>query len=386
MVELLVAWDRYQPETGEVDAGYVGEVRTRLEDCRRSGVDVILSLGLQYPPDWAKELSGGVLRGSAGGRPEHAGAEVIFSADVRAAVQNYLENVVSDLGFDGITAIRLGTNATGELGYPGPDAGGNEEEFWAFGDAPQLGVGLAEGAVASPMPGWVPGTRSWRGKAVTVGQVQGWWDWYAGSVVNAVAWQAGQVRRLGYEGRIHVPVAGRGVLPSDKSRAAHGLLDGRANPDGAQERGLDYIEQFSILAKLPGVDIDFTGLDDVSDVQARTAVPAQDRCRLDDHKNVLTMDGSSWSSHRYTSALARRAGLGLVGENPGPPDSLFTGGSSQSDSLAKQLQAAPSYAVECGMTMFLFAFEENLFDGRGHDGSGVELADYRAVIQRLRPQ
>lgn len=382
VVELPLAWDRYQPVAGRVDRRYVSRVRAQMDACRLAGMKVVLSPGLQYAPDWVRRLPGGLLKGSGGGVPENSGAELIFSAEVRSAARRYLARVVSDLGFDGIAAIRVGTNATGELGYPGPDDGGNDHEFWAFGDAPQLGEGLADGAAPSPMPGWHPGARWWNGKSVTAGQVKEWWDWYAGSVVGAVVWQVTELRELGYEGRVHVPVAGRGVLPADQAEAIPGHLDGRANPDDAQERGLDYAAQFAVLSTLPGVDVDFTGLDDVSAVRARAEEEPQDRCLSSDEEDVLQeSDVSKWSSHRYTSALARLAGLGLVGENPGPPDSPFTGGSPLSDSLADQLWTAPGYAVECGMTMFLFGFEDNLFD----DGrSGVTLDDYEGVIQELQ--
>ncbi|MFK0040897.1 hypothetical protein ACIQTW_13770 [Paenarthrobacter sp. NPDC090517] len=379
-LELPLAWDRYEPVAGRVDAEYVAVVRSQVDGCRDAGMGMVLSPGLQYPPGWVRDLSGGQLRGSLGGTPRHSGAELIFSAKVRNAAQKYLAHVATDLGFEGMTAIRAGTDAGGELGYPGPGDGGNEREFWAFGDAPQHGIGLAEGVAPAPMPGWVPGTRSWNGKPVTGEQVQRWWDWYAGSAVDAVVWQVRELRKLGYQGRVHVPVAGRGVLPTDKAEAINGHLDGRANPDGAQERGLDYLEQFTVLSTLSGVDVDFTGLDDVSDVKARAAVPRQDQCLPTDNESVMQEDVASWSSHRYTSALARRAGLGLVGENPGPPDAPFTGGSPLSDSLAEQLQTAPRYAKECGMTMFLFGFEENLFE----QDSNVTLKDYKEVIQQLQ--
>lgn len=382
VVELPLAWDRYQPGAGGVDHHYVAEVRERLNRCHEAGMAVVLSPGLHYAPDWVRGLPGGVLRGSARGTPKDQGSELIFSADVRDAAQKYLALVASDLGFEGVAAIRVGTNASGELGYPGPGDGGNEREYWAFGDAPQYGIGLAEGVAPSPMPGWIPGASSWHGRSVTDEQVQRWWDWYAGSAVDAAVWQIRELRKLGYQGRLHVPVAGRGVLPNDKATAIKGRLDGRADPDGAQERGLDYAVQFAALAALAGVDVDFTGLDDISAVSAAAAVPRQDQCLPTDDESMLMEDVSQWSSHRYISALARRAGLGLVGENPGPPDAPFTGGSPQSHSLAEQLRTAPGYAVQCGMTMFLFGFEENLFD---EEGSGVTTEDYKEVIQRLQP-
>ena len=384
VMELPLAWDRYQPHPDQVDRRYVAAVRAQLKRCREAGMQVVLSLGVHYPPDWVRDLPGGALRGSKGGIPASSGAELVFSADVRDAAQKYLARVASDLGYQGVAAIRIGTNAVGELGYPGPEDGGNEREYWAFGDAPQLGIGLAEGMAPSPMPGWVPGSESWGGQPVTDQQVQQWWAWYAGSVVDATIWQIQELRKLGYSGRVHVPVAGRGVLPADKARAIKGRLDGRSNPDGAQERGLDYSTQFALLASLPGVDVDFTGLDDVSAVRAAAAVPSQDHCLPADQERVLQRNVSSWSSHRYISALARRAGLGLVGENPGPPDSPFTGGSALSHSLAEQLRAAPRYAAECGMTMFMFGFEENLFPEGNSPGSGVTLEDYKEVIQELQ--
>ena len=68
------------------------------------------------------------------------------------------------------------------------------------------------------------------------------------------------------------------------------------------------------------IDVDFTGLDDVSAVRARPQ--AQDGCRAGDENRT---DVADWSAQRFTSALARRFGLGLVGENPGPPDAPHTG-------------------------------------------------------------
>jgi hypothetical protein len=55
-----------------------------------------------------------------------------------------------------------------------------------------------------------------------------------------VGWQIDRLRALGFTGRVHLPVAGRGVLPADRAAAVAALLDGRNDPDGALERGLDY--------------------------------------------------------------------------------------------------------------------------------------------------
>jgi len=118
------------------------------------------------------------------------------------------------------------------------------------------------------------------------------------------------------------------------------------------------------------IDVDFTGLDDVSAVRARPQ--AQDGCRAGDENRT---DVADWSAQRFTSALARRFGLGLVGENPGPPDAPHTGAAADSDPLAEQLVRAPAYAAGCGMTTFLFAFEDDLFAGPTPD-----LDDYAGRI------
>ena len=372
VVELPLAWDRYQPVADEADPDYVADLRVRRDACRDAGLDVVLSPGLQYPPAWVRALPGGTLRGSSGGVPD--GADLVFSSAVRDAVDDYLGRLAADLGFDGVTAVRVGTTATGELGFPGPVAAGNPDEYWAFGPAPQLGVGLAAGLEPGPLPGWVPGSSRWRGTEVTADQADAWWTWYAGSAAAAVLAQVDRLRELGFTGEVHVPVAGRGALPADRAAAVAGLLDGRADPDGALERGLDYPAQFAALAGA-GVVVDFTGLDDVSAVRAREA--GLDRCLPgDEHDLTARADVADWPPQRFTAAAARAAGLALVGENPGPPDAPFTGGSDDSDTLADQLRWAPSYAADCGLTTFLFAFEDDLFDGT----SGVDVDDYAARI------
>ena len=105
------------------------------------------------------------------------------------------------------------------------------------------------------------------------------------------------------------------------------------------------------------------------------------RCRPDDVENLLDRaDTVDWPAQRFTTALARRTGLAMSGENPGPPHAPFTGGDPASDSSAQQLLRAPDYARECGMTEFYWAFEDDLFT----PGSGVDLGAYGARISAIR--
>jgi hypothetical protein len=216
---------------------------------------------------------------------------------------------------------------------------------------------------------------------VTNDQVTSWFRWYSDAVVSALAWQADVLRKLGFAGDVHVPVAGRGALPADLTAAVvHRLADpGR---DGALGRGLEYPTQFAALARLgdgPGrLVIDFAGLDDVSAVRARALDPPQDSCRPGDVEAVRAGTGevALWSAQRWTTANARLVGLPLVGENPGAPTLAHTGGATDSDGAPDQLRHAVRYARDCGLAQFYWAFEETLYD----DQSDVGMTDLETVM------
>ena len=89
-VELPLAWDRYEPAPGEVDAAYVAEVREKIATCRDAGMRIVLGPGLQYPPVWVQALPGAVMRGSAGNTPAQGGLDLVFDAEVREAASAYL--------------------------------------------------------------------------------------------------------------------------------------------------------------------------------------------------------------------------------------------------------------------------------------------------------
>ena len=250
VVELPLAWDRYEPEPGQVDPAYVAEVHRKIDTCRAAGMRIVLGPGLQYPPDWVRALPDAVLRGSAGNLPAHGGLDLVFNAAVRDAASSYLGHLASDLSLasavSGVTAMRIGVSGTGELAYPGPDAAGSAEsaagepvvaepgsagedpdvadpglsahEWWAFGAAPRPVRASPTGRRSSPLPGWVPGQREWRGAPVTPEQADAWLGWYTTSLIDTVAWQVGRLRELGFRGAVHVPVAGRGILPADRGR------------------------------------------------------------------------------------------------------------------------------------------------------------------------
>ena len=372
VVELDLAWDRLEPAPGVVDADYAGQLRGQLAACRDAGVEVVLSLGLQYPPEWVRQL--GTLTDQYGGTPP-TGADLVFSPAVRQAVADHAATVGRETGFAGVIAVRVGTDATGELAYPGPQDGAGAHSWWA-----------SDAAAGNPLPGWVPGTPAWRGAPVTAAQADAWFSWYTGALVDAVSAQVDAVRAAGFTGRFQLPVAGTGVRPAERRAAVAGLLATSLDPHGDLSRGLDHPATLAAVAGLDrrlqalgsGIDVDVTGVDDVSAVHARRRQPATDACAPTDPEAVAAGgEGTGWSSTRWVVANARVQGLRVQGENPGPPGAPHTGGSAESDSLAAQLPAAVRYATGCGMDLFLLAFEDQLFT----PGSGVTLDDYAREIQ-----
>ncbi len=387
--EVGLSWAAFEPVPGGFDEGYAAFVRRHLDTCERAGIGVVLTLGLHSAPGWVAELPGGAYvdqHGDAG--PEEV-PNVVFSTAVRDAVADYLAELDRAVGLDRAVAIRVGTGVNGELGYPGTDRAGRNP-FWAFDAAAQRGEGLADGAEVSPMPGWTPGSATWNGSPVGTDQVRAWFRWYSRSVADAVVWVVRTLREQGFEGDVHLPLAGRGALPADLEAALAARLDGTADRDGSLEGGLFYPEQLRHIAESlrrserdgwGTVYADSSSVDDATAVTARQLDPPQDSCRPEDaDRDLLVEPGvEQWSSVRWTVANARRAGLDVIGENPGSPDTPRTGGNELTDSSAEQMEYAPRYAQECGMAVLFWAFEDDLFGDR----PGAGIADYARRIEAL---
>ncbi len=369
-------WDLMMPSAGTVDPGYVTSLGNALRTCAGAGMRVVLDAGLPYVPAWVRQLDGGSLRDQYGARPVNGQLDLVYSSAVRSAAGDYLRRLVGALPAYTVSAIRVGTATSGEIGLPGGTDGGkgHTDSWWAFGIAPQTGRGLAPGQSVSPMPGWVPGTRTWNGRAVTASAALNWWRWYERSVLQAEWFLARSVQITGFGGAVHLPAAGRGVLPAGLTAATSALLAGASRQDDSFARGLDYVDQMALLGQaLPGVVIDLTSVDDASAVTARAASPPQDGCTLNDAAASTdpATPVASWSNLRFARAQVARAGLPAVGENPGPPGP-DTGGVPGSDPETAQVTRSVPYARSCGLAALLFAFEDDLFTGR----SGITLADY----------
>lgn len=364
LVEVGVDWDRFEPAPGRFDQAYIDDLRVRLARCAGAGLGVVLTPGFQYAPAWVLDLPDGRYLDQHGNASHAQVPNYVFSASVRDAAQRYLDRFAAEFPLDRFAAVRVGTSEAGELGYPSRQLG--TDRYWAFDDAALSGTGLAAGMTPNPMPDWVPGERAWRGRDLDAPAVRSWFDWYADSAARTIVWQIGLLRGRGYRGPVHVPLAGRGVLPADLAAATAAALDGTADRDGSLERGLFYPDQLRTVAAATGtgnVLADVTGVDDATAVAARELDPPQDSCRPTDTSVPLRGAAfvDTWSATRWTVANARAAGLRVVGENPGPPATPGNGGDESSDGLAAQLLHAPDYARGCGLEVLMWAFEDDLF-------------------------
>jgi len=125
------------------------------------------------------------------------------------------------------------------------------------------------------------------------------------------------------------------------------------------------------------VVVDYTGLDDDTATRTRAETPGEETCRSGDSPGSLAAAGlDRGASQRWTITLARAARLGVVAENPGPPERAQTGGSPFSDGEADQMVQGARYARDCGLEAFYLAFEDDLFT----PGSGVDVPAYGRVI------
>lgn len=126
-----------------------------------------------------------------------------------------------------------------------------------------------------------------------------WFLWFERSLMYAVKGRVDALRAAGYSGAVHVPSPGKGVLPADLTTASNALLNGAGDGDGSLGRGLNYVDQFPILAgNVAGpVVVDLTGVDDATAPRSAAARPAPAAVRS---------PGSSWPSR--VCSTTRRPG------------------------------------------------------------------------------
>jgi hypothetical protein len=142
-VVLSISWDRWEPAPDKIDPGYVRQLSEETAAYRRAGLQVVLDPGIQYPPEWLRQLPDARYQNQYGD----------LYVD-RASGKNIANTVFN-------AAVRLGGGWYGELNYTDPTFAKRPNGYWAFDPIAQgTQSGLPAGMQPCPVPGWKPGTPS----------------------------------------------------------------------------------------------------------------------------------------------------------------------------------------------------------------------------------
>lgn len=359
VVHLELGWDLYEPNDGVFDAGYAAAAAQKLKTFQATGLQVVLGVGLQYPPSWVYNYPDSRYIDQDG---RAAGpVNLTFNAVLRQRAAAYVTRVNQDLGLNNFVAVRIGSGGLTEALYPGADAGGGTNSYWAFDANAQRGAGRPATIAANPYPGWHPGQTTYQGQSFTAAQVQRWYDWYLGAMVDGINWQLGVYRQLGFAGDEQVLLPGLGSRPDEYRAAIANHLNGVGDDNHTMGRAAVWNKVIADLTTRERVVIYISSLADGSGGDDSCA--SADQTVREDDSQV-----DSWSAARWISYNATRHGLAKNGENPGRGDTNTYG--------PNMLRAAVRQMQSCGLQGMMWAHEANLYDRSG----GVTVATYATAI------
>lgn len=332
LATFAVAWDRFEPVEGQVDVGYVAELRTSLAQYRAAGRQVVLDAGVHYPPSWlfAYPNSRYVDQyGDAYAHPEPGKkiANMVFNQQMRDKQARYLGQLLGALGTD-FYGLRLGGGWYGELNYPDHVYAGRSNAYWGF-DALARGAapGLATGLQPNPVPDWLPGTPT-----ADHDSARRFAEWYLASLDDYHDWQITTARRL-FAGNLLMMYPSWGIRPGQLEGAVAGDLAGRTSVEvnGEVQRGFD-------VTRFVG------GITDPRVVVYTTWLNA-------DASSDGGSDARYWSPVKHLAGLAaagRAQPLAVMGENTGR------------DTLP-DLELTFAQARRYGLQAVVWAFEPDLY-------------------------
>lgn len=305
---LELGWDQYEPTQNVFSGSYIATQQAALSAMVAAGASVILDLGLQYPPAWAKAIRPFV---DQAGNSTNAYANSIWSSTVRSAIAVYIARVFADLGAN-FLAVRIGAGCGPETLYPANS--GATKSYWAFDTDAQS---------VCPVPGWKPGDASPSGEATT------FWAWYVGQLVSAMNYLQAHVR-LAYSGAIHQLMPGQGVRPEQMAQLiSSNLTDATVI---AAERGAAWDTVVAGITNKANVVVYCSSLADGSGT------------------NEASSDKRLWSAAHWIAYNADVYGMSKAGENPG-------------QSNYSTMQTAFAQSAAYGYSPFLWAFESQLYGG-----------------------
>jgi hypothetical protein len=247
-VTVELAWAAYEPSRGQWNSTYVQQQRARIAQLDQQGTYVILDLGLQYPPTWAFDLPGAThLQDQYGNTwSGDTGAKIVnavFNPEVRAAQDQYIAQVATDLPVASIGAVRVGGLNMGELSYPPSTAAGGTS-LWMYDASAQS---------LAPVPGWRPGSGS-------ASDAQRSLDFYYGSLTSYGSWLLDLTARSFPQADLHLLLPSWGLRPGQTEEALaaglRGTTPGEINDQITQ--GLDWSSQIPLLTRYGGRAVAYT--------------------------------------------------------------------------------------------------------------------------------
>ncbi|WP_165069788.1 hypothetical protein [Marisediminicola senii] len=286
VVTLELGWDEYQPSQSRTSSSYVAQRVAEAEAYADAGLEVVLDLGLQYPPSWARGLPGETRfvnqhgdqwRGGTGTDP----VDGVWNPAVRAAQGAYVAQVARD--FTGVVdRVRVGGLLSGEIRLPPANAAGRTDSLWAFG---------AGALAASPNPTWRPGTG-------TTEQAAEWLEFYLSSVSDYAVWLTQTVNAAFPAAPIDVLLPGWGIRPGDIDRMTEARLSTNAIVTTGDDLagGIDWPRQ---VRALDGLGLDLTAVSTWVDAPSYGTGP----------RDLAPVE--------YLATITRPMGMPLSGENTG---------------------------------------------------------------------
>lgn len=284
-VMLALGWDWMERSQGTINEAYVSERLSRMQEYRDAGFDVVLDLGLQYPPSWVFSLPGETRfvnqygdrwRGPLGKDVPNA----IWNPAVRDAQASYIARALQALGPDNFVAVRVGGLVYNEALYPSPVFGGHTDSYWSF-DTTAL--------ERSPVPGWRPGQNNRAENEAFI-------TFYLDSLADYESWLVSKYREE-FSGEIQLLLPTWGIRPGHLEEALDGGFDGSSTAELGEmtHRGTDFDRMASRLGGLGSIVLYTTYLDgDMNGSSERDMSPVE-----------------------YVNVLADRYGFGVAGENSG---------------------------------------------------------------------
>lgn len=350
-----VGWDRCEPRQGVWNRAYFAETKAKMQKLRAAKQEIVLDLGVQYPPAWVFDLPYArfVNQYDATYDSAEAGKNVpnaVFNQAVRACQAAYMARVFQELGTN-FHHVRLGGGWYGELHFPPATFKEQKNCYWAY-DALAQGraPGLAAGLRPCPVPNWKPGEPSAQHRAASL-----FANWYLNALQNYHDWQIATARRF-YSGPLAMLYPGWGVRPGQLDGAIAGDLDGTTSVEqnGELQAGGDFA-RFVASVRDPNVIVYTTWID---------APFGDDASR----------EPAQWTPAHWLAYLAAANPLDLpkMGENTGSNDVL---------ALQRSVQRMRAY----NLRGIMWAFESQLFASEPKsEPKHATLAQLREAIAQQR--